>query len=94
MSFSTKERDDLLSELDSFNPIGIQDRTLFNLLLIIAIVFALLFPKIYLRNSIYYKSREIALQERRNELLKEQNKKLKLQLQQLKFKNVILDTIF
>ena len=94
MQVSTNERHDLLDELKSFNPIGIETRTLFSLMLAVAIIFTLLFPKIYLRNSIYYDSREISVQERRNELLKEQNKNLRLQLQQLKFKNLVIDTIF
>ena len=94
MPINSNERNDLLDELESFTPVGIELRTLLSLTLIIAIIFLLLFPKIFLRNSIYYDSREITMQERRNELLKEQNKNLHLQLQQLKFKNLIVDTIF
>jgi len=94
LPINSNERNDLLDELESFTPVGIELRTLLSLTLIIAIIFLLLFPKIFLRNSIYYDSREITMQERRNELLKEQNKNLHLQLQQLKFKNLIVDTIF
>jgi len=94
LEFSLNERDDLLDSLEPFGTPGIELRTLLSLFLVIIIAFLLLFPKIYLRNSIYYDSREIAVQERRNELLKEQNSKLKLQLQRLKFKNMVLDTIF
>jgi len=94
LQVSTNERNDLLDELKSFTPRGIELRTLLSLTLIIAIIFLLLFPKIFLRNSIYYDSREIAVQERRNELLKEQNNNLRLKLQQMKFKNLVVDTIF
>jgi len=51
-------------------------------------------PKIYLRNSIYYKSRNIAQLKYQHSALAEENLVLKQKLQELKFKNQTIDTIY
>ncbi|WP_234697082.1 hypothetical protein [Nitrosophilus alvini] len=67
---------------------------LITVLLAMVIVFAFSFPKIYLRNHIYYKSRDLNRLLRQYDSLKEENRLLRQQLESLKFKNQILDTMF
>ncbi|WP_257935918.1 putative membrane protein [Campylobacter lari] len=57
------------------------------------IVFALLifFPQIYIRNQIYYVSRDIADLRSQELVLDEENKELKRQLEALYFQNQVLD---
>ena len=73
---------------------GLDGRFLLSLLLVFGIVWMLLFPKIYLQNTIYYKSRDIATMQREYETLKEENEVIKRQVETMKFKNQILDTLF
>jgi hypothetical protein len=54
----------------------------------------LAFPKIYLTEQIYYKSREIEKLKVEYETLKEENKRIRASVESIKFKNQILDTLF
>ena len=69
-------------------------RYLLQLLLIMALVFVFVFPKMYLQHEIYYKSREIAKLQREYDALKEENEIINSKVEAIKFKNQILDTIF
>jgi len=66
-------------------------------LLLISIIFissiVLLIPKIYLRNNIYYVSKDINKLHTHYISLKEENKFLKQQLEDAKFKNNITDSL-
>ncbi|QOG11339.1 hypothetical protein [Arcobacter sp. FWKO B] len=66
-------------------------------ILIVGIIFAtilgLYLPKIYIKNNIYYTSRDINKLYSHYISLKEENKALSQQLEDMKFKNQILDTI-
>ncbi|BCD60256.1 MULTISPECIES: hypothetical protein [unclassified Nitratiruptor] len=62
--------------------------------LVIAIIFALIFPKIYISNQIYYKSRKINKLLDDYEILKEEHRLLQQKLEQIRFKNQVLDSIF
>jgi len=73
---------------------GIGLRFLLSMLLVFGIVWMLLFPKIYLQNSIYYKSRDIATMQREYETLKEENLVIKRRVEAMRFKNQVLDTLF
>ncbi|MHC3994145.1 hypothetical protein ACXWTF_04905 [Thiomicrolovo sp. ZZH C-3] len=73
---------------------GIGLRFLLSMLMVFGIAWMLLFPKIYLQNSIYYKSRDIATMQREYETLKEENLVIKRRVEALKFKNQVLDTLF
>ena len=73
---------------------GLGWRFLLSMLLIFGIVWALLFPKIYLQNTIYYKSRDIAVLQREYETLREENRVIKRRVEAMKFKNQVLDTLF
>ena len=54
----------------------------------------LLFPKIYVQQQIYFKSRDIAKLQNEYETLKEENKLIRSSVEKIRFKNQILDTIF
>lgn len=90
------DQHDLLSEIDTV--IGEQKDLSVNYLLavlLMASLFLLLaFPKIFLQSSIYYKSRDISSLEREYQSLKEEHKIITHEVEQKKFKNQILDTMF
>ena len=62
------------------------------LLLFLVSIFA--FPKIYIQQQIYFKSREIAKLQAEYDTLKEENKLISASVEKIKFKNQILDTLF
>ena len=66
------------------------------LYVLLAIFILLIFyiPKIYLRNEIYYISRDIFKKQKELDILKEENKDLKLNIQKKKFENLVEDNIF
>jgi len=69
-------------------------RYLLMTLLILGIVLMVLFPKIYLRSQIYYKSRDIATLTREYRVLKEENAVLKTKVEAIRFKHQVIDTMF
>ena len=69
-------------------------RFLLMTLLILAIAWLLLFPKIYLQSQVYYKSRDIAVLTGEYNVLKEENRILKTKVESIRFKNQVLDTMF
>ena len=60
---------------------------------ILFVVLALTIPKIYLRNNIYYISKDINRLYSHYNSLKEENKFLRQQLEDAKFKNQIVDSL-
>ncbi len=60
---------------------------------ILVIVLSLYLPKIYLRNNIYYISRDINKLHDHYSSLKEENLFLQQQLEDMKFKNQIMDSL-
>lgn len=90
---TSKEKEQLLDEYARYREES-TNLNLKNLLTIFGILFlvlALFVPKIYIRSNIYYISRDILqLQTQANALL-EENKHLKKQLEDLKFRYLILD---
>lgn len=94
MDYSDKH--DILSEIDTV--IGAKKELSFSYLLTVlmgvALVLLLAFPKIFLQSSIYYKSRDISALEREYKSLKEEHKIISNEVEQKKFKNQILDTLF
>jgi len=72
---------------------GLDWRFLLTMLMLIAIALMLLFPKIYLQNAIYYKSRDIATLQREYDTLKEENRAIRYRVEGMKFKNQVLDTL-
>lgn len=64
------------------------------ILLILIFISMFAFPKVYITQQIYFKSRDIAKQKRAYETLKEENKIINASVESIKFKNQILDTLF
>lgn len=63
-------------------------------ILTLSFILMFAFPKVYIANQIYFKSREIAKLQREDAMLKEQNKLITASVESIKFKNQILDTLF
>jgi len=93
---NNNERDEILAEIDTV--IGEQTELSFAFVVSVfmGVLFILLlaFPKIFLQSSIYYKSRDISSLEREYRSLKEEHKIISTEVEQKKFKNQILDTLF
>lgn len=87
---------DLLDEIDTvINPKKKLDGAYFvYTLLSLIFVFLTLFPKIYIQQQIYFKSRDISKLKGEYETLKEENKLISASVESIRFKNQILDTIF
>ncbi|TKX31946.1 hypothetical protein [Campylobacter estrildidarum] len=82
--------------LEGFSDATKEDRNLnFNHLLFatlfVSFVLFLFAPQIYIRNQIYYLSREIATLKTEENVLNEENKDLKRRLENMRFRNQILD---
>lgn len=67
---------------------------LINIVMILSFVGLLFFPKIYITQQIYFKSRDIAKLKSEYDTLKEENRIISGAVEEIKFKNQILDTIF
>jgi len=52
------------------------------------------FPKVYITQQIYYESRDISKLKHEYDTLKEENKIISASVEEIKFKNQILDTLF
>jgi cell division protein FtsL len=90
------EKLDILDEIDEIiaptQKMGVT--YLIGVLILVALFLAIAFPKIYLQNKIYYKSREISKLKREYDALKEENRIIKAKVETKRFKNQILDTLF
>jgi hypothetical protein len=69
-------------------------RLLIGVFLVLFTALIIILPKIYLKNEIYYKSRDISKLYNEYSILKEENRVLKQKLEYIKFKNQVLDTMF
>jgi len=87
---------ELLDEIESV--ISSKKRLDFNyflyMLMIVLFIAMFAFPKIYITQQIYYKSREIAKLKIEYETLQEENKLIAASVESIRFKNQILDTMF
>lgn len=63
-------------------------------ILTLCMVLVVLFPKIYITQQIYFKSREISKLKSEYDTLKEENKVIGASVEAIKYKNQVLDTIF
>jgi len=90
------DKNQLLDEVDEIvtSQYGLNGGFFITILLLIVFTIMLLFPKIYLAQQIYYKSRDIAKLEAEYNTLQEEHKRIKSSVEKIKFKNQILDTIF
>jgi len=76
------------------SPNGITLGMLSVILMVMAIVLILALMKIYLSNQIYYESKKVNKLYRQVEALKAERKILQQNVEALKFKNRVTDTIF
>jgi len=90
------EREELLDEIETIiSPQkGVNLRYLIYILLSLSLVCLSIFPKIYIQQQIYFKSRDIAKLHAEYDTLKEENRLIKASVESIKFKNQILDTLF
>jgi cell division protein FtsL len=90
------DKSDILDEVESViaptPKLGV--RYLITMLLTVTMLLLLAFPKIYVQNQIYYKSRDIAVLKREFNALKEENRVITSKVESIRFKNQILDTLF
>lgn len=84
---SEKEKEDLLASLPETKIIDGKD--LIRALMIFLVFFVIFVPKIYLSSEIYYLSRDITKIKNRLDLLKEENRMLKKNLEDFKFQQVL-----
>jgi len=68
-------------------------KVLYRVLLLLIIILIVFFPKIYLRNNIYYVSKDINDLNSQYISLKEENRFLKQQHEDALFKNQIMDSL-
>ncbi len=84
---------ELLEEFDSvMNPKGVDAGYLAYTILSIMLVAVVVFPKIYIQQQIYFKSRDISKLKGEYDTLKEENKLISSSVESIRFKNQILDT--
>lgn len=90
------DKNELLDELDvMFTPKRTLDLNYFlYILLVLTFISVFAFPKVYITQQIYFESRNISKLKREYDTLKEQNKIISASVEEIKFKNQILDTLF
>lgn len=94
---SKKAKHVLLNEIDKSLKRHVDNlsiKLLFGVLLALFTALLVILPDIYLKNEIYYESRDIAKLYNEYSVLKAENRALKQKLEKIKFKNQVLDTIF
>ncbi|MBR8462702.1 hypothetical protein KDD93_06030 [Campylobacter sp. faydin G-24] len=90
-----QEKDELLKLHDSEQKreINLSFKMLVMVYLAMFIAFAICLPKIYIANKIYYISRDIADISGKRDVLLEENKALSIKLENLRYKNQILNLL-
>ncbi len=90
------DKNQLLDHYDAEQKIekNLDFRFLLLVYMVIMVAFLLILPKIYIKNQIYYMSRDINKLYGEYSILKEENRVLKQNLENMRFKNQILDTIY
>lgn len=88
-----EEKEQLLSEYERYREQSnnLNLKTLITIFFVLFLVLALFAPKIYIRSNIYYASRDILQLQTQADALSEENKHLQKQLEDLKFRYLILD---
>jgi cell division protein FtsL len=90
-----KDKKELLEAYDEelLKEKNLSFKTLIIVYLSVFLALAIFLPNIYIKNEIYYISRDIGELYDQHELLNEENKNLKLQIELIRFKNQVLDTL-
>ncbi|RAX57423.1 hypothetical protein CCZ01_06185 [Helicobacter monodelphidis] len=88
-----EEKEQLLQEYDRYQEESnnLNLKSLITIFILLFLILALFAPKIYIRSNIYYASRNILHLQTQADALREENKHLKKQLEDVKFKYLILD---
>jgi len=95
MSIKNQLLNEIFQDIDNDKPSpNIQFRYLLSTLGVIFLIGAILFPKIYIQQQIYFKSREITKLKSEYDILKEEHKIISASVEKMKFKSTILDTMF
>ncbi|AQW81311.1 hypothetical protein [Campylobacter pinnipediorum] len=68
-------------------------KTLWVAYLLLLVCLCILIPKIYIANEIYYTSREISDINNKRDVLLEENRALKIKLENMKYKNQVIDPL-
>jgi len=89
-------KNDLLEQYDAEQKIekNLDFRFLLLVYMVMFVAFLVILPRIYIKNQIYYMSRDINKLYGEYSILKEENRVLKQNLENIRFKNQILDTIY
>jgi len=90
------DKNELLEQYDAEQKVekNLDFRFLLLVYMVMGVAFLLVLPKIYIKNQIYYMSRDIGKMYGEYSILKEENRVLKQNLENMRFKNQILDTIY
>ncbi|RDU59316.1 hypothetical protein [Helicobacter marmotae] len=90
---SIEEKEEILSpqERSIESPDGLSLKELKIALYIMLLVLILCVPKVYLSNTIYYLSKDISTLQTQHDMLLEENKRLKHEIQELRYKILILN---
>ncbi len=88
----TNDKQELLEEYNQEE--NLDFRFLLLVYLSLAVAFLIILPKIYIKNQIYYTSRDIHKLYSQNSILEEESRYLKQKLESMRFKNQVLDSSF
>ena len=90
------DKSELLEEVDLvLNPQKMLNFAFFAyVLLVLTLVAIFSFPKIYIQQQIYFKSRDIARLKAEHDTLKEEHRLISSSVEAIRYKNQILDTLF
>jgi cell division protein FtsL len=90
------DKNELLEQYDAEQKVekNLDFRFLLLVYMAMFVAFLVILPKIYIKNQIYYMSRDINKLYGEYSILKEENRVLKQNLENIRFKNQILDTIY
>lgn len=90
-----QDKEDLLALHEESQKVeqNLDFKTLLIVYVAMLIAFAIFLPKIYITNQIYYTSREIADLSGKRDVLLEENRDLKLRVEQIKYKYQISDQL-
>ena len=88
----TNDKQELLEEYNQEK--NLDFRFLMLVYLSLAVAFLIILPKIYIKNQIYYTSRDIHKLYSQNSILEEESRYLKQKLESMRFKNQVLDSSF
>ncbi|MEZ7933681.1 MAG: hypothetical protein QMB67_02070 [Sulfurospirillum sp.] len=91
-----EDKNELLDQYDAEQKVekNLDFRFLLLVYMAMFVAFLVILPKIYIKNQIYYMSRDISKLYGEYSILKEENRVLKQNLENIRFKNQILDTIY